>query len=80
MTLLDDHPARRRTDDEGPRLWRKVEDGFWVGNDAGTFVGTIESHGVDRYFARSATRTYIGEYSSLASAMAAVAGEAGRRA
>jgi len=52
--------------------WHLVDEGFWVGNAGGMFLGTIEQHGATRFFARNATRSYVGEYRSLGAASAAV--------
>ena len=52
--------------------WHMVEDGFWVGNARGMFLGTIERRARGRFLARNATSSCIGEHRSLAAAEAAV--------
>ena len=70
MTMVD---SGARLDAVGADAsWHMVEEGFWVGNVRGMFLGTIEHHDPNRFFAREATRAYVGEYRSLSAAKAAV--------
>lgn len=61
----------------GPRgaaaEWHEVERDFWVGNARGQFLGTIERHGEERFFARNSVRAYVGEYRTLERAQSAIA-------
>lgn len=71
MTMMDagiSFPA----DLAAKALWHQVEEGFWVGNADGVFLGTIEQHAEDRFFARNATRAYVGEYRTVDTAIDAV--------
>lgn len=70
MTMVDGGAAAAVTLDEAS--WHMVEDGFWVGNARGMFLGTIERVRPGRFLARSETSSCIGEHRSLAAAEAAV--------
>ena len=72
MTMIDNVAGRTGTRG-GTATWHEVEAGFWVGNADGAFLGTIERHDPSRYFARDATRRYVGEYPALPLAQQAVA-------
>lgn len=71
MTMID-NVADRTGIRGGTAAWHEVETGFWVGNADGAFLGTIERHDPSRYFARDATRRYVGEYPALPLAKEAV--------
>ncbi|WP_442574220.1 hypothetical protein ACSBPH_10115 [Microbacterium sp. F51-2R] len=78
MTLIDDGAAHLRLEvGEVQASWHEVDEGFWVANTDGAFLGTIELIGSGRYFARDATRSYVGEYPTLDLAQAAVGAAAG---
>lgn len=77
MTLIDDGAAQRLEVNEVQASWHEVDDGFWVANTDGAFLGTIELIGSGRFFARDATRSYVGEYPTLALAQTAVGAAAG---
>src|SRR6478752_1617135 len=78
MTLIDDGARHARHEvDEVQASWHEVDEGFWVANTDGAFLGTIELIGSGRFFARNATRSYVGEYPTLALAQAAVGAAAG---
>jgi hypothetical protein len=51
--------------------WRLAEEGFWVGARAGCFAGTIDQNG-SHYYARTQFGEYIGDYSDLRRAKAAL--------
>ena len=70
MTLMESAPLS--SDNPFEPMWREVEDGFWVASAEGMFLGTIEQHGADRFFARDSTRTYVGEWATLEMAQTAV--------
>jgi hypothetical protein len=70
MTLIESAPHRPELP-TGP-VWREVEPGFWVASAEGMFLGTIERQDDDRFFARNATRIYVGEWRSLELAQHAV--------
>jgi hypothetical protein len=55
-------------------LWHEVEQGFWVANAGGVFLGTIERQQDGRYFARGATYAGVGKFPTLAIAQTAMAG------
>lgn len=55
----------------GGTLWTQVESDFWVGQEHGSFLGSVERQS-GRYFARDAQRAYLGEYPSLAAATRAI--------
>jgi len=63
MTLIESAPPRP----ELPAIpvWREVEPGFWVASAEGMFLGTIEQHSENRFFARNSNRTYVGEWATL---------------
>lgn len=54
-------------------LWHKVDHDFWVGNRDGTFLGTIERRGANRYVAFDSIRSEVGVYHSLRDARTAIA-------
>lgn len=60
---------------ERAAAWNEVEPGFWAGNDAGEFLGTIEARG-SRYVAYDAKQRHLGEFDTLARAQARAAGAA----
>jgi hypothetical protein len=70
MTILE--TGIDRTAETTVANWHEVEEGFWVANADGMFVGTIECHKPDRFFARNATRAYVGEYATFEAAKTAV--------
>jgi hypothetical protein len=72
MTMIDTHARDGITTASDRAAWHEVDEGFWVGNTDGRFLGTIERHGRDRYFARDAVRAYVGEYRTLAAARTAI--------
>lgn len=76
MTMVDGGSPADAAAPHDPS-WHMVEDGFWVGSTHGTFLGTIERHRAGRFSARSATRSFLGDYRTLAAAEAAVAGHFG---
>lgn len=76
MTMIDD-VAHRTGNHSGDATWVEVEPDFWVGNADGAFLGTIERHKPSRYFARNATRQYVGEYPALTLAQSAIVGRTG---
>jgi len=53
-------------------LWQKVDRDFWVGNQKGTFLGTIERNAAGEYIARDSVAAEVGVYRSLHDARAAV--------
>ena len=59
--------------DYAPSLWHEVEQGFWVANSGGVFLGTIERQQDGRYFARGATSVGIGKFPTLVLAQMATA-------
>ena len=63
--------------DYAASLWHEVEQGFWVANSEGVFLGTIERQQDGRYFARSAVSQGVGKFSTLALAQMAMAGPNG---
>ena len=74
MTTVE-HPVRGGPDvRDAVSLWHEVDDGFWVANSRGVFLGTIERTQDERYGARGATYTEVGRFPALADAQAAVAG------
>jgi len=76
MTMIAVGPVR--TDPAGREpTWSEVEPGFWAGNDAGEFLGTIEARG-NRYVAFDAVHRHLGEFATLALAQARAAGAARR--
>lgn len=70
MTLMESAPSRSDLPIEP--VWREVDQGFWVASAEGMFLGTIEQHGENRFFARNSTRIYVGEWPSLDLAQSAV--------
>ncbi|MBL3687640.1 hypothetical protein D3248_11850 [Leucobacter zeae] len=76
MTMIDVGPVRADAEGRAP-TWSEVEPGFWAGNDAGEFLGTIEARG-DRYAAFDPLHRHLGEYATLAQAQARAAGMARR--
>ncbi len=56
-----------------PPAWTEVEPGFWAGNDAGEFLGTIESRN-GRFVAFDAVHRHLGEFATLAQAQTRAAG------
>ncbi|MBN9180923.1 MAG: hypothetical protein J0J00_10345 [Microbacterium sp.] len=74
MTMID---TRIVGETPADAAWHEVEDGFWVGNTEGRFLGTIERHDPDRFFARDEMRSYVGEFRSLAEARRAIAERTG---
>ncbi|MFE7844314.1 hypothetical protein ACFUTX_03860 [Microbacterium sp. NPDC057407] len=70
MTMIDE--VAGRTGIRERATWAEVDTDFWVGSAEGVFLGTIERHEPNRYFARDAVRHYVGEYPSLALAREAV--------
>ena len=75
MTIMHTRPDSDAAQSDS--AWHEVEPGFWVGNDRGGFLGTVEVEGA-RYFARDSSRRYLGEYRSLAEACTAVQGAPAR--
>jgi len=59
--------------DYAASLWHEVEQGFWVANSGGVFLGTIERQQDGRYFARSAISELVGKFPTLALAQMAMA-------
>ncbi|MFT4212926.1 MAG: hypothetical protein QM626_13765 [Microbacterium sp.] len=74
MAIIENHPVLTSADGSpstAGRLWTQVESDFWVGQEDGSFLGSVERQS-SRYFARNAQRAYVGEYSTLASAIRAI--------
>lgn len=51
--------------------WRRADDGFWVGADAGMFAGSIDQSGA-HFYARNQFGEYIGDFADLHHAQAAL--------
>ncbi|GAA3339885.1 hypothetical protein GCM10017714_17390 [Curtobacterium pusillum] len=71
MSILLHHPkvspATRRE-----LGWARADDGFWVADDAAAFAGTIDRQN-GHFSVRNGFAEYIGDYSTLAAAQAALA-------
>lgn len=76
MTMIDDVAGRTEIPGCTP-TWAEVDRGFWVGSADGAFLGTVERQEPKRFFARDATRRYVGEYPTLALARTAIIGQTG---
>lgn len=70
MTIIATESARASTV-ESSVTWSEVEEGFWVGNDSGEFLGTIESRG-GGFSAYDSTRHHLGEFAGIERAQAEI--------
>jgi hypothetical protein len=57
--------------------WISPEPGFWSGSTGGTYLGCVESVG-DRFRARDAQGSWLGDFPSLQIASSRIEGALGR--
>ena len=68
VSIIDRAPTARRT------IWSEVDDGFFVANRDGEFVGSVDRTGVGRFAASDGRSACIGLYDTLIEAQRAVLG------